>query len=175
MVRKNKPDAEQAGGSISVRMLLGENAPEFIYGVITIGAVMAAESGAHETYGETFASALVATILYWLARAYTDLLGHRLASGEPLLARALVRELLADWAIVRGASLPLLGLLIAWIAGAGQETGVSVALYTAVATIVLFELVAGVRSRSTPRELLLHTSVGVAMGLAILAMKGIVR
>jgi hypothetical protein len=175
MVRKSKPTAEQAGRSIATRLLLPENAPEFIYGVITIGAVMAAESGAHETYGETFASALVATILYWLARAYTDLLGHRLASGEPLLARALGRELIADWAIVRGASLPLLGLLIAWIAGAGQGTGVSVALYTAVATIVLFEIVAGVRSRSTPRELLLHTSVGVAMGLAILAMKGILR
>ena len=39
----------------------------------------------------------------------------------------------------------------------------------------LFELVAGVRSRSTLRELLLKTGVGVAMGLAILAMKGIVR
>ncbi len=175
MVRKRKPTAALAGGSIAARLLSPENAPEFIYGVITIGAVMAAESGAHETYAETFASALVATILYWLARAYTDLLGHRLASGERLLARALGRELLADWAIVRGASLPLLGLLIAWIAGAGQATGVSVALYTAVATIVLFELVAGVRSRSTPRELLLKTSVGVAMGLAILAMKGILR
>ena len=51
----------------------------------------------------------------------------------------------------------------------------SVALYTAVGTIVLFELVAGIRSKSTPRELLFKTSVGVAMGLAILAMKGILR
>jgi membrane protein YqaA with SNARE-associated domain len=156
-------------------MLLPVNAPEFTYGVIAIGAVMAAESGAHETYAETFASALVAMVLYWLARAYTDLLGHRLASGERLVARALGRELLADWAIVRGASLPLVGLLIAWIAGAGQKTGVTVALYTAVATIVLFEVVAGIRSRSTPRELLFTTGIGVAMGLAILAMKGILR
>jgi membrane protein YqaA with SNARE-associated domain len=175
MVRKSNSPAERAAGTIGKRMLLPENAAEFIYGVITIGAVMAAESGAHETYAETFASALVATILYWLARAYTDLLGHRLASGERLTARALGRELVADWAIVRGASLPLIGLLIAWVAGAEQETGVTVALYTAVATIVLFELVAGIRSRSTPRELLFKTGVGVAMGLAILAMKGILR
>ena len=182
MVRKANPRATGAklpatkpAGSVFARILLPDDAPEFIYGVITIGAVMAAESGAHETYGETFASAFVAAVLYWLVRAYTDLLGHRLATGERLMARALGRELLADRAIVSGASLPLLGLLIAWIAGAGQETGVSVALYTAVAAIVLFELVAGVRSRSTPRELLFKTSVGVAMGLAILAMKGIVR
>ncbi len=175
MARKRNATAEKPSGPVSKRMLLPENAAEFIYGVITIGAVMAAESGAHETYVETMASAMIATILYWLARAYTDLLGHRLASGERLTTRALGRELLADWAIVRGASIPLLGLLIAWIAGADQESGVTVALYTAVGTIVLFELIAGVRSKSTPAELLFKTSIGVAMGLAILAMKGILR
>jgi hypothetical protein len=37
MVRKNRSPGEQAGGSIAARMLLPENAPEFIYGVITIG------------------------------------------------------------------------------------------------------------------------------------------
>jgi hypothetical protein len=39
MVRKNKTPAEQAGGSIAARLLLPENAPELIYGVITIGIV----------------------------------------------------------------------------------------------------------------------------------------
>jgi len=175
MVRKRNTAGERHTGTLSERLLLPDNAAEFIYGVITIGAVMAAESDAHETYAETIASALVATILYWLARAYTNLLGHRLASGESLTTKALGRELLADWAIVRGASIPLLGLLIAWIGGADRETGVNVALYTAVGTIVLFELTAGIRSKSTPAELLFKTGVGVVMGLAILAMKGILR
>jgi len=165
-------DAPDTPGS---RWLVPDNPAEFVYGVITIGAVMAAESGAHETYIETIVSALIATLLYWVARAYTDLLGHRLASGEALSGSALGRELVADWAIVRGASLPLAALVIAWIAGASQSTGVSVALYTAVVTIVLFELIAGVRAKSPPRELLFHTGVGIAMGLAILAMKGILR
>jgi hypothetical protein len=190
MVRKTNPAPEQPSAAAepqgpqgpeqpraasASRRLVPENAAEFIYGVITIGAVMAAESGAHESYAETFASALVATLLYWLARAYTDLLGHRLEGGERLTAATLGRELLADWAIVRGASLPLAGLLIAWIAGASQSTGVAVALYTAVVTVVLFELIAGIRSKSTPAELIFKTSVGVTMGLGILAMKGILR
>jgi hypothetical protein len=175
MVRKRIPSPQEPRGPTARRGLLPENVPEFIYGVITIGAVMAAESGAHETYAETMASALIATLLYWLARAYTDLLGHRVSTGERLTTGALGRELLADWALVRGAAIPLSALLIAWIAGAGQETGVTVALYTAVATIVLFELIAGLRSKSTPAELALQTGIGVAMGLAILAMKGILR
>jgi hypothetical protein len=166
---------ETAPGTPRSRWLVPDNPAEFVYGVITIGAVMAAESGAHETYIETIVSALIATLLYWVARAYTDLLGHRLASGEVLSGSALGRELVADWAIVRGASVPLAALVIAWIAGASQSTGVSVALYTAVVTIVLFELIAGVRAKSRPRELLFHTGVGIAMGLAILAMKGILR
>jgi hypothetical protein len=164
-----------APGTPRSRWLVPDNPAEFVYGVITIGAVMAAESGAHETYIETIVSALIATLLYWVARAYTDLLGHRLASGEVLSGSALGRELVADWAIVRGASVPLAALVIAWIAGASQSTGVSVALYTAVVTIVLFELIAGLRAKSRPRELLFHTGIGIAMGLAILAMKGILR
>jgi membrane protein YqaA with SNARE-associated domain len=175
MVRKRNPGDGRLRELAVARLVPSVNAAEFIYGVITIGAVMAAESAAHETYLETIASALIATLLYWLARAYTDLLGHRLASRERLTTRALGRELVADWAIVRGASIPLTGLLIAWIAGADQQTGVTVALYTAVATIVLFELIAGIRAKSSARELLFKTAVGVAMGLAILAMKGILR
>jgi len=87
MVRKNRPPRSRPAVDLA-RLLLPENAPEFIYGVITIRRRDGRRDGAHETYAETFASALVATILYWLARAYTDLLGHRLASGERLLARA---------------------------------------------------------------------------------------
>ena len=64
---------------------------------------------------------------------------------------------------------------IAWIAGASQATGVTVALYTAVLTVVLFELIAGIRAKSTPGDLVFRSSVGVALGLAILVMKGILR
>ena len=63
------------------------NAAGVVYGVITVGALMAAESGRHESYVDSIASALIATLLYWLAHAYADLLGRRLATGERLTAR----------------------------------------------------------------------------------------
>ncbi|HTZ85285.1 MAG TPA: hypothetical protein VMB05_01325 [Solirubrobacteraceae bacterium] len=159
----------------SKRLVPAGNAAGVVYGVITIGALMAAESGRHESYLDLFASALVATLLYWLAHSYADLLGRRLATGESLTIRALGRALVHDWAIVRGAAIPLLALVIAWVAGASRESGVTAALRTAVVTVVVFEVVAGLRAKSTPAELLLKAGVGVTMGIAILAVKGILR
>jgi hypothetical protein len=44
-----------------------------------------------------------------------------------------------------------------------------------VASLVVFEVVAGVRSRATPGELALEVGVGFTMGLAILALKVVLR
>jgi hypothetical protein len=159
----------------AIRSGPGANAAGVVYGVITVGALMAAESGRHESYVDALASALLATLLYWLAHAYADLLGRRLDTGERLTPAALARSLAHDWAIVRGAAIPLLALAIAWALGASREAGVTAALRTAVVAVVVFELLAGVRARSTPSELLLKAAVGVGMGVAILAVKGVLR
>jgi hypothetical protein len=159
----------------SKRLVTPDNAAGVVYGVITVGALMAAESGRHESYLDALASAIVATLLYWLAHAYADLLGRRLTTGDPLTAKTLGQALAHDWAIVRGAAIPMLALVIAWAVGAGREAGVTAALRTAVVTVVVFELLAGIRAKSTPGELLLKAAVGVTMGLAILAVKGILR
>jgi hypothetical protein len=142
-----------------------------VYGIITIGTLLAAESPQHETYPETIGSALIALLLYWLAHAYADLLGHRLTLKTRLSASALARTFVHDWAIVSGASIPLVALLIAWALGAAQATAVSAALWTVVASLVIFELLAGARARVSTRELLLEGCVGATMGLAILALK----
>jgi hypothetical protein len=152
-----------------------KNPARVVYGIITVGALMAAESGRHESYVDSISSALIATLLYWLAHAYAELLGRRLATGDRLTPGSLARALGHDWAIVRGAALPLAALVIAWLVGASQEAGVTAALRTAVVTVVVFEVVAGIRAKSTPGELLLKAAVGVTMGLAILAMKSILR
>lgn len=159
----------------SKRLVPAGNAGGVVFGVITVGALMAAESGRHESYVDMIVSTLIATLLYWLAHAYAELLGRRLATGERLTGATLARALAHDWAIVRGAALPLLALVISWLVGASQEAGLTAALRTAVVTVVVFEVVAGMRAKSTPGELLLKAAVGVTMGLAILALKGVLR
>jgi len=153
-----------------------ENPAGVVYGLITIAALMAAESGRHETYPDTIASAAIAAVLYWIAHAYAELLGRRLATRERLTGRTLWWAFLHDWAIVRGAAIPLLTLLLAWALGAAQQTAVTAALWSAVVSLIAFELVAGIRSRAGrastgPGEPVLEMGVGITMGVAVIALK----
>jgi hypothetical protein len=136
-----------------------------------IASLLAAESGQHDGYLDTFASAAIATALYWVAHAYSELLGERLVIGERLSALALGRALARDWTIVRGAALPLAVIVIAWVTGASQQAGVTAALWSAIASLIVFELFAGIRARASPRQLALDAGVGAAMGIAVIALK----
>lgn len=148
-----------------------QNPSGAVYGLIVIGALLAAESGRHESYLDTFASVLLAAALYWLAHAYASVLGLRLTSGERLSLAALGRALAYDWSLIRGAAVPLLALLIAALAGASQGAAVTVALWSAIASLVALEATAGARSGATGGELAAEIAVGLALGLAILALK----
>ncbi len=138
-----------------------------------IGALLAAESGPGQSYPETVVSVAIGLGVYWLAHSYSNMLGERLIQREHLTARSLLRALGHDGVIVRGAGMPLIALLIAWAAGASHETGVTVAIWTAIGCIILFELLAGVNSFASPAELVLEVAVGVGMGLAILGLKAL--
>jgi hypothetical protein len=148
-----------------------DNPSGAVYGVIIIGALLAAESGRHESYLDTEASAVLAAGIYWLAHAYATVLGRRLGERERLTPGALVRALAHDWTLVRGAAIPIGVLLVAWVTGASQATGVTAALWSVIASLLVLELIAGIRSRVTRRELALELGVGVALGVGILAMK----
>jgi hypothetical protein len=146
-----------------------------IYGVIVIGSLLAAESSLHETYFDTFVSMLLVTCIYWLAHSYAEVLGRRLRLGERLAAGALARALIHEWSLIRGALIPLGALVVCWIAGFPQTTAVNVALWCSAASLALFELVAGLRSGADRGQLALDVAVGVAMGVAILALKVILH
>jgi hypothetical protein len=157
------------------RALTGQHPAEAVYGTITVAALLAAESSLRETYLETVGSVALAMLLYWLGHSYADLLGHRIQAGERLTARELGRMLIRDWAIVRGAGAPLLALLIMWAVGASQQTAVTVGLWTCVVSLVAFELIAGLRARARPAELVLELSVGIAMGVGVIALRAILH
>jgi hypothetical protein len=154
-------------------ILRGEAPERVVYGVILVGALIAAESGVHDGYPDMVGSTALALGIYWLAHSYSTVLGRRIGRREKLTTGGLARAMAHDWGIVRGASLPLLALLVCWAAGASQTTAINAAVWTAVVSLIAFELLAGLRARSTPGELALEGGVGVAMGLAILALKSL--
>jgi hypothetical protein len=152
-------------------LLPPESSAAAIYGVIVIGALLAAESPRHESYLDTIASALIAAALYWLAHSYAGVLGSRLRTGERLTAAALLHALAHGWPLMRGAAIPVLALLVAGAAGATLSSAVSIAVWTCAISIAAFELVAGHRSDARRGEIVLEAAVGIAMGVAILALK----
>jgi hypothetical protein len=145
------------------------------YGIIAIGALLAAESSVRETYPETVGSVALTMLLYWLAHSYSQLLGRRLSTHRRLSYREAWDVLLHDWSILRGASAPFVCLLIAWTAGASQANAVTAGLWSAVASLVVFELAAGLRSRARGAELAVDVLFGAAMALAIVALKALLH
>ncbi len=157
------------------RLLPGANPAGTVYGTITVGALLAAESSLRDTYPETIGAVVVALLVYWLAHSYAELLGQRLTAHERLTVSGLGQALGRDWAIVRGAGAPLLALLVTWAVGASQETGVTVALWTCVASLLAFELLAGLRARAQPAELALELCIGAAMGFGVILLRVILH
>jgi hypothetical protein len=151
--------------------LPAENPSGAIYGLIVIGALLAAESGRHESYLDTLLSATIAALLYCVAHAYAGLLAGRLRGGPRLTARSLLGALWRDATLIRGAAVPLLALLVAAIAGASQEAAVTVAVWSTIVSLAAFELLAALRSGAAGTELLLEVLLGVALAAGILALK----
>jgi hypothetical protein len=165
------PAGRRLANGLADWLLPSENPSGAIYGLIVIGALLAAESGRHESYLDTLASAAIAATLYWVAHSYAGVLGARLRDRERLTPGVLLGALVRDVTLIRGAAIPLLALAVAAILGASQEAAVTVAVWSAIVSLVALELLAGLRSGASRGELALETSVGVAMGLAILALK----
>jgi hypothetical protein len=155
----------------AVWIVPAENPTEVVYGLLGIGILLAAESGLHESYLDTELSAAIAACGYWLLHAYARVLGRRLRERERLSVDVVARALAHDRALLRGAAIPLIAVLVAWVAGASQTTGVTVALYSVVASLVLFEVLAGIRARSGPRELAVEAGVGALLGVTILVVR----
>ena len=142
-----------------------------IYGTITVGALLAAESANNETYLETVGAVVIALAIYWLARSYAEFTAERLKRAEPLTTAALGRTLLHELSILVGAIVPLLVLLVWWVAGASLGAAVSAAVWTSAAVTALIEVVAALQTGLRGRQLVAQTALGILLGLMVIAMK----
>jgi hypothetical protein len=70
-----------------------------------------------------------------------------------------------------GAAIPLAALLVCWIAGVRLTSAVAAALWTSAATIVIVEVVAGVRAKLAAAALMAQAAVGALFGLLVIALK----
>lgn len=142
-----------------------------IYGSLAVGTLLAVESARQETYGETLGAVVIALLLYWLAHSYAEFTSRRIREGERLTLRGLTGSMALWSPIPVGAGPPLIALVMAHTLGANLTVAVSVGFWTAVGSIVLVELFAAARSRSSILELLLQSSMGALLGIGIIALR----
>jgi hypothetical protein len=147
------------------------NAGGLVYGTILVATLLSAESTRRETYVKTVAAVAVALLAYWLTISYSEFAGERLEHGERFEYAALGRAAVRELALLYGAAVPLLVLLVFWAAGATLATAVSAAIWSAAAAVVATEVVSGVRAELTGRELARQSAVGAVLGLLIIALR----
>ncbi len=141
-----------------------------VYGTITVGALLAAESSQRETYLATITAVIVTMILYWIAHSYAGFAGSRLKDGEPLTLEGIGRAMLHELGLLSGAAMPLLALVLFDLAGASLATAVTAGIWTAAAMVVVIELVAGIRAELNGKELLGQTALGALLGCLVIAV-----
>lgn len=159
------PDSEQLeAGPIP-------NLAPAIYGTVAVGSVLAVESAQRETYLETVGAALIALALYWLAHSYAEFASRRLQSSQPITLALLRQTMAGELAILAGAALPIVALLVSWAGGIRLATGVTAAIWTSAVMIVVIEVVAGVRAKQSGRHLASQIGLGALLGVLIIALR----
>ncbi len=147
------------------------NPAGLIYGTIAVAALLAAESARRETYVATVSAVLITLLLYWLGHSYAEFAGERVRAGEPFTYRGLLRAAGHELAVLLGAGVPLLAILICWGAGAALSTAVSAGIATTVVIVIATEMVIGLRAELTGRDLVRQTTVGVVLALLVIALR----
>lgn len=179
------PDADEPRSSRPSQVRLGrprraaarlvgvaaQNAGGAVYGTVTIGVMLAAEDARRAGYPETIGAAVIVLTLYWLMSFYTYSLGLRLRTRGKLDVTLFRQSAAHELAIIEGAFIPVLALLVAWVLGASVTAGVTAAVWATAVSIVTLEVAAGRRAQLPPRDLWLQAGAGAVMGLAIIALK----
>lgn len=147
------------------------NPGRLVYGTIAVGALLSAESARNETYAETVGAVLIALMLYWLAHSYSETAGRRMGGEQAHTVAVFAESMREELDILLGAALPLLAVLLSWAAGATLTTGVNAGIWTSVAVLVAVETLAAVRTKRTGLDLLLQSSIGLLLGLLVLAIR----
>jgi hypothetical protein len=169
--RRARPAAQGGAGAAARIPLVSTNPAGAIYGTITVGALLAAESARSEGFGDTIAAVALTMVLYWIAHAYATSAADRIRDETHLTVKGFADALVHQVPILGGAVVPLLALVIFGIAGATLSTAVTAAIWTAAAVIAAIETTAAMRAGAKGGELAVQIGVGVGLGLLVIAIK----
>jgi hypothetical protein len=144
-----------------------------IYGAIVTAAIIAATGDQLHT-GAEVATVVITLVVYWLAEEYAELLGEQVEGGL-VPTRDYIRGALAmTWPMVSASFAPLVALVIARLAGASTSAAANVGLATAIVLLVIHGWSAARSAQMRGWQLVLATSIAVALGLVMVALKDLI-
>lgn len=73
--------------------------------------------------------------------------------------------------VVLGAGVPLIVVLICWAIGVPLANGIKAAVWASAAMILVYELVAGVRSGLSGSELVVQATLGAVLGVLLIVLR----
>ncbi|HET6878382.1 MAG TPA: hypothetical protein VFH38_12690 [Jatrophihabitans sp.] len=162
-------------GDRVVRPLI-RNPAAAVYGVLAAGLLLAAEDPATETYPQVVIAELLTITGYWIAHGYALWLGERLhAQARHAPFRDARRALGHEAALVGGALVPLVPVLLAWVAGAQLSTAVLAGLWTAAGAVVAGELLAGSRRGAPTGERVANALIGLALAGLLFGVRSVLH
>jgi hypothetical protein len=153
------------------RMPLPTNPAGLVYGTILSATLISAEYARAERYAGALGGIVIAEIVYWLALSYSEFAGERVKTGDSFAFKGFWRSAKHELAVVLSGVPPFLVIVVCWIAGATLSTALTIGVYTAAGMIVLAELVIGISTEQTGRELVIDTCVGVLFGIVVVAVR----
>jgi len=152
---------------------LGRRRAAGIYGAIVTAAILDT-AGGHVSTAALVVSVVVTLLVYWLAEEYAEVVGEQVEGGR-LPSRASVRRALAaTWPMVTASYVPLLALVLAWLAGASDLTAANVGLVAAVILLTLHGWLAARAAQLRRWPLFFATATAAALGIVMILLKDLV-
>jgi hypothetical protein len=152
---------------------LGRRRAAGIYGAIITAAILDT-AGGHLPTAALVVAVVVTLLVYWLAEEYAELLGEQAAGGR-LPSWAYVRGVLAEtWPMVSASYVPLLGLVLARLAGASSLVAANVGLALAVVLLMVHGWSAGRAAGLRGWPLVFAVSTALALGVVMILLKDLV-
>lgn len=153
----------------------GRNPSAVVFGNVTVAAICAIEASREHVGPRTVNATVLGTMLvYWFAHAYSEVAAMRMAREAPWSWRIIREGLRDEWPLLRGASLPLIAMLLALLLGGDGATCAAAGFWTALVALVLFEAYAARRAGEGWFGVATSAGVGVVLAFALVVLRTLV-
>ncbi len=144
------------------------------YGTLIAGAIIAIELGHAYDLPKSIAIIVCAAVLYWAADAYANNVGYRYLHREPFSWSSVGRSLWFERSVARGATLPIVAIIVAGAAQRSVIRSLEVGEWMAIVQLIAYEVIVGVRIGARGLQLAYQAIAGAVLGAGILFLKSIV-